>query len=172
MRPLRLRLSPARKLLSTCGLGGARAVRLTLERRRAISRVEHAAGPQAPRSSCRRASSWHRPLGAHGSGCRGARARRDMRSDHGAQSRLPQSLAPEAPKVRSLPCSARALQAGRAPGFGPVPRPMRASHNMFFRIYIFATKEILHELHVTRGTSRVNLNRRDAVQEAPHHSGA
>ena len=66
----------------TCGFGGTRAARLTLERRRALSRGAQAARPQAPRSS-------------GGGGSRGARARRGHSKRPRRAAATPGSRGPE-----------------------------------------------------------------------------
>ena len=83
--------------------GGTRGSAVTLgRRRRALRRGAHAARPHAPRSSGAAAAVL-------------ARGRvEDARSDHGAQSRLPQRLAPEAPSSVVWACEAAGEAAGEA----------------------------------------------------------
>ena len=63
----------------------------------------------------------HTPLGARGAAAAVARGRvEDARSDHGAQSRLPQRLAPEAPSRwcgRAKQLAKQAIESTRALGY-------------------------------------------------------
>jgi len=88
----------------TCAFGGAtRGSAVTLgRRRRALRRGARAARP-------------HAPLGARVAAAAVARGRvADARSDHGAQSRLPQRLAPEAPSGVVWACEAAGEAGHRA----------------------------------------------------------